>query len=146
MMACAAAIFGWCPNICGITFNLLFSTYILLESCFMLYFNVIVGLLPGSTSAMPVSLTQVTAWLSVKMYQGYTTVEHDLCTTCYERPPVLRDRFCWAEGVVAQDRFYCKCILFCRIHIVVSELVANLNISANKRVLRDIQIVLYGML
>ena len=38
---------------------------------------------------------------------GYTTVENDLCTTCYERPPVLRDRFCWAEGVVAQDRFYC---------------------------------------
>ena len=34
-------------------------------------------------------------------------VEHDLCTTCYERPPVLSDRFSWAEGVVAQDRFYC---------------------------------------
>ncbi len=40
---------------------------------------------------------------------GYTTVEHDFCTTCYERPPVLRDRFCWAEAwVVAQDRFYWK--------------------------------------
>ena len=39
---------------------------------------------------MPVSLTQVTTWLSVKMY---TIVEHDFCTTCYERPPVLRDRF-----------------------------------------------------
>ena len=34
----------------------------------------------------------------------------------------------------------------CRIHIVVIELVANLNISENKRVVRDIQIVLYGML
>ena len=34
-------------------------------------------------------------------------VEMFFCTTCYERPPVLRDRFCWAEGVVAQDRFYC---------------------------------------
>ena len=34
-------------------------------------------------------------------------VEHDFGTTCYERPPVLRDRFCWAEGVVTQDRFYC---------------------------------------
>ena len=31
----------------------------------------------------------------------------EICTTCYERPPVLTDRFCWAEGVVAQDRFYC---------------------------------------
>ena len=57
---------------------------------------------------MPVSLTHVTAWLSVKMY---TTAEHDFCTTCYERPPVLRDRFCWAEGVVAQDRFYCNYIV-----------------------------------
>ena len=53
---------------------------------------------------MPVSLT---AWLSVKMY---TTVEHDFGTTCYEGAPVLRDRFCWAEGVVAQDRFYCNSI------------------------------------
>ena len=53
------------------------------------------------TSDMPVSLT---AWLCVKMY---TSVEHDLCPTCYERPPVLSDRFWWAEGVVAQDRFYC---------------------------------------
>ena len=33
-----------------------------------------------------------------------------------------------------------------RIHIVVSELVANLNISENKPVVRDIQIVLYGTL
>ena len=54
------------------------------------------------TTAMPVSLT---AWLCEKMY---TSVEHDFCTTCYERPPVLSDRFCWAEGVVAQDRFYCS--------------------------------------
>ena len=38
----------------------------------------------------------------------YTFIEHDFCTTCYERPPVLSDRFCWAEGVVAQDRFYCS--------------------------------------
>ena len=53
------------------------------------------------TTAMPVSLT---SWLCVNMY---TSVEHDFCTTCYERPPVLSDRFCWAEGVVAQDRFYC---------------------------------------
>ena len=83
-----------------ITFNLLFSTYMLLEWRFMLCYY---------TSAMPVSLTQVTAWLCVKMYstQRYTTVQHDCCTTCYERPPVLRDRFCWAEGVVAQVRFYC---------------------------------------
>ena len=49
---------------------------------------------------MPVSLT---AWLFVK----YTSVEHAFCPTCYERPPVLSDHFCWAEGVVAQDRFYC---------------------------------------
>ena len=34
----------------------------------------------------------------------------------------------------------------CRIHIVVSEFVANLNISENKSVVRDIQIVLYGTL
>ena len=53
------------------------------------------------TTAMPVSLT---AWLCLKMY---TSVEHDFCTTFYERPPVLSDSFCWAEGVVAQDRFYC---------------------------------------
>ena len=59
------------------------------------------------TSAMPVSLrpTQVTAWLCVKMY---TSIEHDFCTTCYERPSVLRDCFCWSEGVVPQDRFYGK--------------------------------------
>ena len=31
----------------------------------------------------------------------------DVCTTCFERLPVLRDRFCLAEGVVAQDMFYC---------------------------------------
>ena len=31
----------------------------------------------------------------------------DICTTCYERPPAVRNRFCWAEGVVSQDRFYC---------------------------------------
>ena len=43
------------------------------------------------------------AWLCVKMY---TSVEQDFSPTCYERPPVLRDRFCWIEGVVAQDRFY----------------------------------------
>ena len=55
------------------------------------------------TSDMPVSLTG-TAWLCVKMY---TSVEHDLCPTCYERPPVLSDPLWWAEGVVAQDRFYC---------------------------------------
>ena len=34
----------------------------------------------------------------------------------------------------------------CRIYIVVSELVANLNISESKRVVRDIQIVLYRTL
>ena len=57
--------------------------------------------------AIHVSLTPESYWsacLSVKMH---TTVENDFCITCYERPPVLRDRFCWAEGVVAQDRFYC---------------------------------------
>ena len=27
-----------------------------------------------------------------------------------ERLPVLRDRFCWVEGVGAQDRFYCRLI------------------------------------
>ena len=48
----------------------------------------------------------------------------DVCTTCYERPPVLRDRICWAEGVVAQYRFYyimcmgggvmvCVCLYVC---------------------------------
>ena len=40
----------------------------------------------------------------------YTSVELDFCPTCYERPPVLSDRFCWAEVVVAQDRFYCTTI------------------------------------
>ena len=39
----------------------------------------------------------------------YTSIKHDFCTTCYERPPVLRDCFCCAEEVVAQDRFYCIC-------------------------------------
>ncbi len=28
--------------------------------------------------------------------------------TCYERPPVLRDHYVLAEGVVFQDRFYCN--------------------------------------
>ena len=28
----------------------------------------------------------------------YTTVEHDFCTTCYERPPVLRDGFAGQKG------------------------------------------------
>ena len=41
------------------------------------------------------------------MCKMYTSVEHDFCTTCYERPPVLRDRFCWAEGVVAQAKRFC---------------------------------------
>ena len=50
----------------------------------------------------------LTAWLCVKMY---TSVEHDFCTTCYERPPVLRAHFCLAEGVVVQNRFYCIVIL-----------------------------------
>ena len=44
-------------------------------------------------------------------------VEHDFCTTCNERPPVLRDRFRWAEGVVAQDRFY-RIIIFMSKHIM----------------------------
>ena len=101
LMASAAAIFGKCSNICMITFNLLFSTYMLLQCCFMLYFNVII--LVRCPSHL---LKLLPAWTSVKMW---TTVERDFCTTCYERPPVLSDRFCWAEGVVAQDRFYCKC-------------------------------------
>ena len=63
----------------------------------MLYFNVII-LVPCLSHLLKVMA------VSVKMY---TTVEHDFCMTCYERPPVLRDRFCGAEGVVAQDRFYC---------------------------------------
>ena len=46
----------------------------------------------ANTSDMPVSLT---AWLCVKMY---TSVEHDLCPTCYERPPVLSDRFDGQKG------------------------------------------------
>ena len=45
---------------------------------------------------MPVCLTQVTTWLSVKIY---TTVEHDFRTTCYERPPVFRDRFLSISGI-----------------------------------------------
>ena len=82
MMACAAAIFGKVRTSALITFNLLFSAYMLLQCRFMLYFKVIIlvpcpshllKLLPGCTS--------------VKML---TTVEHDFCTTCYERPPVLR--------------------------------------------------------
>ena len=38
----------------------------------------------------------------------YTWVEYDF-RTCYKykRPSVLRDRFCWTEEVVSQDRFYC---------------------------------------
>ena len=101
LMACAAAIFGKCSNIilCVITFNLLFSTYMLLQCRFMLYFNVII-LVPCLSHLLKL----LPGWTSVKMQ---TTVEHDFCTTCYERPPVLSDRFCWAEWVVAQDRFYC---------------------------------------
>ena len=83
-------------------------TVFILNVARILFLNIIMEidclLLPPAcyyTSAMPVSLT---AWLCVKMY---TSVEHDFCTTCNERPPVLRDRFCWAERVVAQDRFYC---------------------------------------
>ena len=34
----------------------------------------------------------------------YTWVEYDLCT-CYERPPVLREHFRWAEEVVSPDRW-----------------------------------------
>ena len=40
------------------------------------------------------------------------------------------------------EEYICKC----GIDIVVSELVANLNISESKRVIRDIQIVLFGTL
>ena len=28
-----------------------------------------------------------------------------LCATCHKRPPVLSDCFCWAGGVVAENRF-----------------------------------------
>ena len=63
----------------------------------MLYFNVII---------LVSCLSHVLKVLAVSV-KMYTKVEHDFCTTCYERPPVLRDRFCRAEGVVAQDRFYC---------------------------------------
>ena len=49
--------------------------------------------------------------LAVCKNVGYTTVEHDFCTTCYEIQPVLRDPFCPAEGVVAQDRLYCILIV-----------------------------------
>ena len=27
-------------------------------------------------------------------------------STCYKRPPVLSDRFCWVGRAVAQERFY----------------------------------------
>ena len=47
-----------------------------------------------------------TAWLCVKIY---TSVELYMIFV----RPVLRDRFCWAEGVVAQDRFYCIKIPIC---------------------------------
>ena len=30
----------------------------------------------------------------------------DVCTTCYKRPPVLGDRFCWAEGVKTTDTVF----------------------------------------
>ena len=71
---------------------------------------------------MPVSPTQVTAWLSVQIY---TRVEHDFCMTCYERPPVLRDRFCWAEGVVAQDKFYCNPQMTLKNHVLVTSFTIN---------------------
>ena len=94
-------------NTCVISFNLLFSTNIILEIDRLL--------LPPAcyhTSATPASL-RPTAWLCVTLYPTHVgqAVEHDFCTTCYERPPVLSDRFCWAEGVVAQDRFYCIDVL-----------------------------------
>ena len=40
----------------------------------------------------------------------FTWLEYDVCT-CFEGPPVLRDHFCWAEEVVAQDKFYCSMLL-----------------------------------
>ena len=33
-------------------------------------------------------------------------------TTCYVRPPDLRDRFCWAEEVVSQYRLFCTYTLY----------------------------------
>ena len=59
----------------------------------------------------------------------YTSVQDDFSTTCYERPPVLSDRFCWAEGVVAQDRFYC---------IRFFNEMENTNESTNLRKLADV--------
>ena len=49
--------------------------------------------------------------------QRTESVQLILCDLCHERPlvrPVMRDHlswrddFCWAEGVVSQDRFYCS--------------------------------------
>ena len=80
-----------------ISFNLLFSTNIILEIDHLL--------LPPAcyyASAMPASI-RPTARVCNNVHKS---VEHDFCTTCYERPPVLSDRFRWAEGVVAQDKFY----------------------------------------
>ena len=99
-------------NTCMISFNLLFQPKCCLNYVLKYYYMEIDRLLLSPAfyyrpcySGMPVSLT---AWLCLKMY---TSVEHDLCPTCYERPPVLSDRFCLAEGVVAQDRFYCMVVV-----------------------------------
>ena len=98
-------------NTCVISFNLLFSTNIILEIDRLL--------LPPAcyhTSATPASL-RPTAWLCVTLYPTHVgqAVEHDFCTTCYERPPVLSDRFCWA----AQDRFYCSKIYYFSIMLIL---------------------------
>ena len=53
-----------------------------------------------------------TLFLNDRFISMYTWVEYDF-RTCYERPSVWRDRFCWAEEVVSQDRLSC-------IHLVSS--------------------------
>ena len=83
----AAVIFGKCPNICVITFNLQFSTYMLPQWRFMLYFNVII-LVP-----CPSHLRYCLAiWKNI--HNGRTWFLYDLLweTTCLERPFLLGRR------------------------------------------------------
>ena len=103
-MACAAAIFEKCPNICVITFNLHCSTYMLLEWRVMLYFNVII-LLPCLSH-----LLNVLGCPCKNVHNGRTWFLYGLLwdTTCLERPLLLCRRggrprqvllySCWTIG------------------------------------------------
>ena len=113
-------------DICVITFNLRFSTYMLLEWRFMLYFNVII-LVPCPSHLLKFSYC-LAVWKNVhNSHNGRTWFLYDLLweTTCLERPLLLGRRggrprpvllyhqWLWSKGKTHNCENLQKCVLKC---------------------------------